>query len=389
MHANDAAMTVSEVTRRVANAIGSDPVLDDVWVEGEISNFTHHTSGHMYFTMKDAGSRLRTVMFRAANARLRFRPGNGMEVMAHGHIGLYEQAGEYQLYVDVMEPFGLGGLYLQYLQIKERLAAEGLFDEASKRAIPTFPRCIGVVTSLTGAALRDIIKVSRRRWPGMDILVIPSLVQGEQAPENIEAAIRLANKVNAADRPDVLIVGRGGGSVEDLWAFNDERVARAIRASRIPVVSAVGHETDFTIADFAADLRAPTPSAAAEMVAPDAIAYAKRVELASSRLRREIRSMVDQRRQHVDDLGRWLVHKIQSRLSSSRERLNALSGRLDAMDPMAVLNRGYSVCRLTDGTILRDVRAVGVGDGVLVQLGRGGLGCVVREVHDGQLAEAE
>lgn len=370
-------LSVSQVSKLVADALAAQPLLQDIWVSGEISNFTHHSSGHMYFTLKDDSARLKAVMFRRANSGLEFRPANGMRVFAHGQITVYVTGGEYQLYVDLMEPQGLGALFLQFQQLKARLEAEGLFSMALKRRLPAFPRRIGVVTSPTGAAVRDIITVSRRRWPGISITVIPAQVQGEAAPASIVEAITRANGLSDID---VLIVGRGGGSIEELWGFNDERVARAIRASRIPVISAVGHETDFTIADFVADVRAATPSAAAELAVPDMVAYQAQLTTCTSRMESAIRRMTDRRRQRVDELSKWLEAKIRNRLSSSRQRLLNLEGVLAALDPTAVLGRGYAICRGADGAVLKRAADAVQGEHVRVILGNGELGCDVREV---------
>jgi len=378
--------SVSQISDRVARLLQADAVLADVWVSGEISNFTHHSSGHMYMTLKDDASRLRAVMFQGANRGLRFRPESGMRVFAHGYVGVYRSGGEYQLYIDFMEPAGLGGLFLACQQLKARLEAEGLFDPALKRSLPRFPKRIAVATSPTGAAIRDIITVARRRWPAVNIVIIPTLVQGDGAPASIASSIEQANALAEAggdDGVDVLIVGRGGGSAEELWAFNDETVARAIRSSRIPVVSAVGHETDFTIADFAADVRAATPSAAAELVVPDIVVYLRQVEVARARLARSVRRLIDQRRQRVDELRRWLVQKTQMKLRASRERVQRVVGVLSALDPQAVLGRGYAICRGPDGAILKDSQSVRTGDAVSVRLGRGAIGCEVREVVHG------
>ena len=378
--------SVSQITDRVARLLQADAVLADVWVSGEISNFTHHSSGHMYMTLKDDASRLRAVMFQGANRGLRFRPESGMRVFAHGYVGVYRSGGEYQLYIDFMEPAGLGGLFLAFQQLKARLEAEGLFDPALKRSLPRFPKRIAVATSPTGAAIRDIITVARRRWPAVHIVIIPTLVQGDGAPASIVSSVEQANALAEAggdDRVDVLIVGRGGGSAEELWAFNDETVARAIRSSRIPVVSAVGHETDFTIADFAADVRAATPSAAAELVVPDIVVYLRQVEVERARLARSVRRLIDQRRQRVDELRRWLVQKTQMKLRASRERVQRVAGVLSALDPQAVLGRGYAICRGPDGAILKDSQSVRTGDAVSVRLGRGAIGCEVREVVHG------
>ncbi|MCR4427102.1 MAG: exodeoxyribonuclease VII large subunit [Firmicutes bacterium] len=373
-------LTVSDVTARVAEAVRAHHGLSGVWVVGEISNFTHHTSGHMYFTLKDDFSRLRAVMFRGQNTRLRFMPANGMSVFAHGSVEVYERGGEYQLYTDTLEPLGMGALYLAFQELRARLEAEGLFDAELKRPLPTFPSRIAVVTSPTGAAIRDIITVARRRFPGINILVVPALVQGEGAPDSIARGIELASRVEDVD---CLIVGRGGGSAEELWVFNDEKVARAIRASRVPVVSAVGHETDFTIADFAADVRAPTPSAAAEMVVPDVAALTRRVENARARLVRAGALAVDHRRQAVDENARWLGQKIQTRLQMSREKLARLAGVLAALDPESVLARGYAICRAADGRAIRSADEAAPGEQVSVELSRGSLECEVREIRTG------
>ena len=382
--------SVSQITDRVARLLQADAVLADVWVSGEISNFTHHSSWHMYMTLKDDTSRLRAVMFQGANRGLRFRPESGMRVFAHGYVGVYRSGGEYQLYIDFMEPAGLGGLFLAFQQLKAKLEAEGLFDAALKRPLPRFPKRIAVATSPTGAAIRDIITVARRRWPAVHIIVIPTLVQGDGAPASIVSSIEQANALAEAGNGDgdgmgidVLIVGRGGGSAEELWAFNDEMVARAIRSSRIPVVSAVGHETDFTIADFAADVRAATPSAAAEVVVPDMGVYLRQLEAERARLERSMRRLIAQRQQRVDELRRWLVLKTQTKLRASRERVQRLAGVLSALDPQAVLGRGYAICRGPDGAIMKDSQAVHLGDAVSVKLGRGAIGCEVREVIRG------
>ena len=372
--------TVSEVTEMVADAIAADPELNDLWVVGEVSNFTHHSSGHMYFSLKDEGSRLKAVMFRRANMSLEFQPSSGMKVVAHGEVSVYPAGGEYQLYVDYMDPQGLGALFLQFQQLKAKLEAEGLFDPAAKRPIPRFPRRIGVITSPTGAAVHDIITVARRRWPAQNILVIPAQVQGDQAPASIVRAIEIANSQQHYADLDVLIVGRGGGSMEELWAFNHESVARAIRASRIPVISAVGHETDFTIADFAADIRAATPSNAAELAVPDIAAYASSLKAASERMAAAVRRMADRRRQRLDELSRWMRSAMESKLSTARKRLEHARAVLGALDPTAVLGRGYSICRFPDGRIVRSAEDVKPGDEIRVTLGRGELGCDVNEV---------
>ncbi len=358
-------MSVSDVTRHVKRLLEEDETLLDVRVRGEISNFKHHTSGHMYFTLKDAGSQLRCVMFRRDNAALRFKPEDGARVIARGHVSVYEPRGDYQLYVSEMSFDGVGALFEAFERLKKRLQEEGLFDVERKRPIPRFARCVGVVTSPTGAALRDIITIIRRRSPGTRIVVIPCLVQGIEAPPDIVRAIEWANRW---DEIDVLIVGRGGGSLEDLWAFNDEVVARAVFASRIPIVSAVGHETDFTITDFVADLRAPTPSAAAELVTVDVREWRTAVDNFKERLRRALsrkveigqhalesllrrrvmthpQEHVDYRQQTVDDLRERAILAIRQIHRLRAARLQTAAAQLQALSPLAVLARGYSVFR--------------------------------------------
>lgn len=398
---NTQVYTVRELTAVIKHRLTSDPRLTGVAVTGEISNFKHYPSGHMYFTLKDDRSRLRCVMFRRENLRLRFRPEDGQAVIAQGDVSVYEASGEYQLYVRELVPAGHGELALAFEQLKAKLAAEGLFDESRKRPLPALPRRIGVVTSLKGAALRDIISVTRRRFPNMPILVASAVVQGEEGPESVVRAIELMN-VHAG--VDVLIVGRGGGSLEDLWTFNDERVARAIAASRIPVISAVGHETDFTIADFVADKRAPTPSAAAEMAVPDKRAlvshlrgqyerlYAgvmRRVEQGRTRVRllesRPVLArpaeLLRERRQRVDDAEHHVRRHVQDLVERHARALAATVGKLDALSPLATLARGYAVVRRTDsGRIVRRGSEVTAGDQLLVRLHDAELSTAVEDV---------
>lgn len=393
--------TVHELTVLIKQRLVTDPRLVGVAVTGEISNFKHHTSGHMYFTLKDDRSRLRCVMFRRENMRLRFRPADGQAVIARGDVGVYEASGDYQLYVRELVPAGHGELALAFEQLKAKLAAEGLFDEARKRPLPLLPRRIGVVTSLKGAALRDIISVTRRRFPNMPILVAQAIVQGEEGPESVVRAIERMNEYAGVD---VLIVGRGGGSLEDLWTFNDERVARAIAASRIPVISAVGHETDFTIADFVADKRAPTPSAAAEMAVPDKHALVTHLRGSSERLYAAMRRRVEQsrarldllagrpvftmpaellreRRQRVDDAEERAYRSIRDVVERQSRALATALGKLDALSPLATLARGYAVPRRADsGRVVRRGDEVAPGDELLVRLHDAELHTVVRRV---------
>jgi len=345
------ALTVSELTAHIKDLLEGE--FPDIWVRGEISNFKRHSSGHWYFTLKDAHAQLPCVCFRLQNRLIRFRPEDGLEVYARGRLSVFEKRGEYRLLVAYMEPVGIGSLQLAFEQLKARLAAEGLFDPARKRPLPLTPRKIGVITSPTGAAIRDILRILKRRNRGIDVLICPVRVQGEGAAEEIAEAIRLMNQ---REDLDVLIVGRGGGSIEDLWAFNEEIVARAIFHSRIPIISAVGHETDFTIADFVADLRAPTPSAAAEMVAARRDELIERFAALELRLvktaryllmrQRErlsqlharagfmrARTAVQQAWQRVDDLDYRLQIAMTRRVRAARERFAALSMRLTAQRP--------------------------------------------------------
>jgi len=358
-------LSVSALTKRVAQRLAEDWVLQDVAVRGELSNFVHHSSGHMYFSLKDAGSQLRCVMFRRENAALRFKPANGMDVVAHGYVGVYETRGEYQLYVRSLEPGGVGALYQAFETLKRRLEAEGLFAPERKRPLPRSPQRVAVATSRTGAALRDLINIARRRSPGTQLVLIPTIVQGADAPASLVSAIRLANRVGGFD---ALIVGRGGGSLEDLWGFNDETVARAAFASAIPLVSAVGHETDFTILDFVADVRAPTPSAAAELVFPDRQESHRRWQTLRDRLTRAAAAQVDRRRtaleslrlrtpfthpyrlldtrrQTADDLRARAALAATNTLQSQQQRAKSLEARLRALSPYSILERGYSVFR--------------------------------------------
>lgn len=387
-------LTVSEATALIKECLEGLPPL---WVEGEISNFVAHGSGHFYFSLKDASAQLRCVMFRGDNQGLRFLPRDGMQCAAFGRIALYPRSGQHQLIVVRLLPLGAGELQAAFEQLKARLAAEGLFDPARKRPLPAYPETIGVVTSPTGAAIRDIVKVLRRRWPPVQIVLRPTLVQGPEAAADIAKGIELANR---CEDIDLLIVGRGGGSLEDLWAFNEEIVARAIDASRIPVISAVGHEVDVTIADFVADLRAPTPSAAAEMAVRDfrevlaevrhhrsraARALWRRIEalqlrldgLARSHALRSPLERLMQESQRADELLRRAQRAIQSSLQRMRERLSFLEARLAGLCPTAILERGYAVAFDATGKLVRRIDDVAPGDRLRLQLADGELDCRV------------
>jgi exodeoxyribonuclease VII large subunit len=394
--------TVSSLTAEVK------AVLEDgfsaIWVEGEVSNFKHHTSGHMYFTLKDAEAQIRAVMFRGNNRLLKFQPKDGLAVLMFGTVTVYERRGEYQVNVEFMEPKGVGALQLAFEQLKASLEAEGLFDTARKRPLPRLPRRIGIITSPTGAVIRDMLTIIGRRFPGLAILIHPVQVQGETAAQEIAAALaRLGRRPDL----DVLIVARGGGSLEDLWAFNEEIVARAIAASPIPVISAVGHETDVTIADFVADLRAPTPSAAAELVVAQRDELRLRVDELAARTQTVIQGALTAHRERLQMLGRHLavlspvaqVRRQAERLGGIRqrlfawwgmarmlrqERLRVLAGKLESLSPLAILARGYSICFALPGRqVVKAVGDVPAGSQVAVRLFRGELTCVVREVSPG------
>jgi len=397
-------LTVSELTQAVKETLELDARFQNILVRGEISNFKHHTSGHMYFTLKDEKSRLKCVMFRSHNARLRFRPEDGLKVIAGGRLGVYEVAGEYQLYVEELYPEGLGALHLAFEQLKAKLQAEGLFDPARKRPLPGLPRTVGIVTSPTGAAIRDMVSVLRRRFPNVNILLAPAIVQGDAGPPSVIRALEL---LNWRDDVDVIIVGRGGGSLEELWTFNDEGVARAIAASRIPVISAVGHETDFTIADFVADRRAPTPSAAAEIAVPERAKLLQDVRDQEERLRLAIQKRIRQLRESLGYLTRStaltrpldrihqlrqvldeLVYRAEATfrhgLESRRRRLEALAGKLDGLSPLGTLARGYAICRVAaTGQVVTRASQVRPGERLKVRLKEGELLCKALGAENG------
>jgi len=389
--------TVTQLTRTVKILLESEPALRRVTVRGELSNVTLHTSGHLYFTLKDSEAALRGVMFRSQARRLTFQPRDGQDVLALGSIGVYERGGQYQLYAEALVPAGEGQLYAEYQRLKEQLEREGLFDPARKRPLPALPRTVGLVTSPVGAALRDMVTVLRRRLPGVRILLSPALVQGEQAPESLVAAL---DRLIAFGGVDVVIIGRGGGSLEDLWAFNDERVVRAVARCPVPIVSAVGHETDVTLCDFAADVRAATPSAAAELVAPEAVELLHRVELLRARLVRRAVEQLRSRRERVERLARsWALSQplrplaeASQRVDEATERLEAafrralreramalahLAARLESLSPLAILARGYAIATQPDGTVIRQVAQAPVGSLIQVRVRDGDLACRV------------
>ena len=397
--------SVTQLNEYVRMLLDGNAVLSDIWIKGEISNFTNHRTGHMYFSVKDAGASVRVVMFKAHAARLKFEPRDGMKVLLHGRVSAYVPGGQYQFYADLMEADGLGSLYLAFEQCKARLQAEGLFDPARKKQIPRLPGRVGIITSPTGAAIRDIINVTGRRYPQGELLIFPSLVQGEQAAAYLAGGIRYFNR---AQNVDVIIIGRGGGSIEDLWAFNDERLAREIAASAIPVISAVGHETDFTICDFVADLRAPTPSAAAELVFPDRLALKAELDarlarigaltlsgvqarkrqlqtLSASRALRSPATVLAEKQMRVDELWLRLQSAGQQMTERKKQTLGAAVGKLEALSPLAVLKRGYAVATDRDGGVATSASAFEVGQSMTVRFADGAVNATVQSIEKEQL----
>lgn len=437
-------MSVAELNRYVKRMMEGDLRLADVWVRGEISNFTHHHSGHMYFTLKDKDSRLKIVMFASYNRFLTFIPKNGTKAIVRGSISVFERDGAYQLYARELQPDGIGALFLAFEQLKEKLQQEGLFSSERKRALPLFPKTIGVVTSPTGAAIRDIITTIKRRYPQAEIMLAPAIVQGVEAPASIIRAIRHINQYQV----DVMIVGRGGGSIEELWAFNDEAVARAIVASQIPIISAVGHETDYTIADFVADIRAATPTAAAELAVPHYLEWLERIKQLDHRLARALQTQlqekrthlqrlqqsyglknplrrVEERRQRIDEVtlrlsamvkmkvvgkreqlshvkkrlkqirlerqvaeGRGQVNRMESQLTQymkqkterSRQAWLSLVQHLDALSPLRVMQRGFSLS-YKDDTLIKSVEGIEVGDQLMIRYQDGKIMTTVTDIE--------
>lgn len=394
-------ISVSELNSYIKNNLENDSKLANIWVKGEISNFKRAFSGHLYFTLKDNNSLIKTVMFRSRALRLLFNPENGMSIIVRGYISVYERDGAYQLYAEEMEPDGIGALYVAFEQLKQKLEHEGLFDKRHKKNLPMLPGRVAIVTSPVGAAIRDITGIIQRRWPGMEMVLVPAAVQGNDAPAEIARGIELLNRLGGID---VIIVGRGGGSIEELWAFNTELVARSIFASDVPVISAVGHETDFTIADLVADVRAATPSAAAEIVVPDKIEMQRYLEslgarlyyavqddisLNRSKLERFMKSRVMQqpvavicetRGQAVDRITERLNKAIKELIARDRNRLALLAGQVQALSPLATLSRGYSICTEHGSKeIISDIRQIEIGEKLDVQLKNGKLLCEVRK----------
>ncbi len=384
-------LTITQVNEYIKNMMDADRLLNAVAVKGEISNYKLYPSGHHYFTLKDEAGALRCVMFKGNALRLRFRPENGMKIIAMGKISVFPRDGAYQLYCTAMAMDGIGDLYAAFEQLKSKLAAQGLFDPAHKKPLPKYPGTIGIVTSSAGAAVHDMLRILRKRYPLTKVLLLPVRVQGVEAPGEIAGAISYANHFQLCD---LLIVGRGGGSIEDLWAFNDELVARAIYASQIPIISAVGHEPDVTISDFVADLRAATPSNGAELAVPDQDALRQTLDAMSAAMATAMSRQLKAARQHLNvlagspalqspqgylqqrrktlELLSTRLHGAQNQqLARKQQRYIAMTAKLDAMSPLKVLTRGYAMAQKTDGTIIRSISHVIAGDPITVSLADG------------------
>ena len=421
MFPNRKTYSVSEITAILRNVVEAEPRFQDCWIEGEISGLARPGSGHIYFRLKDDKSQIKCAIFRQAASRLKFPPKDGDAVLLHGKLGIYDARSEYQIIGDRMQPAGVGALQLAFERLKEQLGEEGLFDPEHKKPLPTFPQRIGVVTSATGAALQDILRMLNKRYPLVEVVLCPTLVQGDEAAPMIAQSIERLNRFSDID---LLIVGRGGGSIEDLWAFNEEIVARAIFASEIPIVSAVGHETDFTISDFVADQRAPTPSAAVELIVPDRVELGRKIDDSEVRLERSIKTHIASARtelsnidnrvvpsQRIDAINRFFqridglevqnLREVKRRLTSAQAELdrfttplkqlvaqcvktnmqkwNIASAQLAALNPIATLARGYSVCQRKNGDVITDASQTADGEALDVLLSRGALTCEVLE----------
>jgi exodeoxyribonuclease VII large subunit len=397
-------ISVSELNEYVKMLIDNDEILAHLCVRGEISNFTNHRTGHFYLTLKDEGSLIKAVMFRGYASKLKFLPENGMKVIVRGRVSAFVRDGQYQIYIESMEPDGIGALYIAYEQLKRKLTAEGLFDRTKKKPIPKIPTRIGIITSPTGAAVRDIINILGRRFPLCRPVLYPSLVQGDGAPANIIAGIDYFNETKSAD---VLIVGRGGGSIEDLWAFNDEALCRRVASSEIPIISAVGHETDFTLCDFAASVRAPTPSAAAELAVPESAELARKIgnvqtrmellctqkiklsrerlaRLASSRALTSPMNLIDDKRMALGVTEEKLFARMEKILERKKAMLGASAAKLDALNPLSVVARGYSAVFADDGKLIKSVEQTKVGQTVSFMLTDGKISAEVKTVEQNE-----
>ncbi len=399
-------LTVSELNRYMKKLLTMDPILNHIYLRGEISNFKNHGSGHFYFSLKDETSKINCVMFRDNCMKIKFDPYNGLNVIVKGYVSLFERDGQYQLYINEMEPEGVGALYIAFEQLKEKLEKEGLFQVEHKKRIPPFPRRIAVITSPTGAAIQDIFSVVKRRNSYVDILLYPVLVQGEGAGSQIAEAIQHLNQI---DGIDTIIIGRGGGSIEELWAFNEEVVAKSIFLSQIPVISAVGHETDFTIADFVADLRAPTPSAAAELAVPSLIEIKSKMEMLHSRVRKNlqyvlydkrsnlqsfdpdriqqlVKRSIHDRHQFLDTLHQDLNHHAKNYQRGKKLTLEAAAYKLEALNPLSTLRRGYAIPMDQQKTkALTSVEEVKQGDNINIMLSDGRIACTVDNLVKGEV----
>ena len=396
----NAVLSVTELNNHIKDLLDSDFLLMNLAVKGEISNYKLYPSGHHYFTLKDAESSIRCVMFKGNASKLRFTPENGMGATAVGRVTVFPRDGAYQLYCSDLLPEGMGDLHIAFEQLKEKLSKEGLFDDSHKKPLPRYPKTIAVITSSAGAAVRDIIRVLGKRWPMSKVVILPVRVQGVEAPPEIVGAIRYANKYKVGD---LIITGRGGGSIEDLWAFNDERVARAIYESEIPVISAVGHEPDVTIADYVADLRAATPSNAAELAVPDeneirealssvdvrssqamrkklSEKRARLTDLASRRVMQNPTAYIDQKRLELDSAENALLSRFERLISTKKHNYIRFAASLDALSPLKVLGRGYSITTDESGTAISSAESVKLGDKLNVSLSSGALKCTVDEV---------
>jgi exodeoxyribonuclease VII large subunit len=397
-------LSVTEINKYIKEILSRDLILSNLWVRGEISNCKYHYSGHMYFTLKDDKSLLKCVMFKTHASNLKFRAENGMRIIVKGYISVFERDGQYQLYAEEIQPDGIGSLHIAFEQMKRQLQSEGLFDEDKKQKLPMLPSSIGVVTSSTGAVIKDILNVLKRRFPNFNLKLFPVHVQGEQASREIAHAI---DKFNELGCVDVIIVARGGGSIEELWAFNEEIVARSIFNSKIPVISAVGHETDYTIADFVADVRAPTPSAAAEIVMPEKAIVKDRINALNSRLVssllknlslnrmrfdnargsiafRQPFNRIYQERMRLDLLNKSLLRGLKEGMTRNSAKLSMLAGKLDVLSPLSIMSRGYSiVTSMEKGGLVKSVRDVGKGEKIQISVSDGRINCTVVNVAEG------
>lgn len=395
-------ITVSELNEYIKMLLENDEILMNVYVKGEISNFTnHYKTGHFYFSLKDEGGAVRAVMFRGNASKLKFMPENGMRVVIGGRVGVFPRDGQYQIYAETMEPDGIGALYIAYEQLRAKLEKEGLFDPARKKQLPKIPSRIGIITSPTGAAIRDIINILGRRFPYAEAVLYPALVQGEGAAPDLVRGLEYFNRTRSVD---VIIIGRGGGSLEDLWAFNDETLARCVAASEIPVISAVGHETDFTLCDFASDRRAPTPSAAAELAVPETgelirklsnvtarmellesrrlALYRERLErLASVRALKNPMNIIDDKRMALGMEERALFDKMTTLLAGKKAAFVGSTAKLDALNPLAVVSRGYSAVFTSDGRLIKSVEQTKKGNKISFMLTDGRVHAIVDEIE--------